>query len=121
MRQLDRNKKEFYLCSRKVDENNQQRIIFSQPILCKMNYQPLSTTGEIIASGNDFLNRLVVYASLEEAKKVHNFDRCYVFTKPPKEYDKLCINADYYVDGEPMSFLNETRFYLQRMVGDTDE
>jgi hypothetical protein len=104
-----------------IDENNTNRIIYSNPIKCNMNYQPLSTTGEIIASGNEFINRLVVYTSPTKAKNIHNFDRFYVFIKPPKEYDKFCADADFYVDGEPMTFLNESRFYLQRMIGDVDE
>lgn len=120
MQRLHRNKRKFYLCNKKVDENT-NRVIFSKPILCRMNYQPLSTAGEIIASGNDFINRLVVYTSPEQAKKIHNFDRCYVFVSPPEQYDKFCTNADFYVDGEPMPFLNESRFYLQRMIGDADE
>ncbi len=121
MRRLNRNKRKFYLCNKKIDENNPDRIIFSKPIPYEMNYQPLSTTGEIIASGNEFINRLVIYTSPELAKKIHNFDRCYVFIKPPKEYDKFCVDADFYVDGEPMTFLNESRFYLQRMIGDANE
>lgn len=120
MHRLTRNKREFYLCNKMVDEENKNRIIYSKPILCKMNYQPLSTTGEIVASGNEFINRLAVYTSPEEGSQIHNFDRCYVFVKPPENYDKFCTTADFYVDGEPLSFLNETRFYLQRMIGDTD-
>lgn len=121
MRRLIRNKRQLYLCNKMIDENNTNRIIYSKPIKCNMNYQPLSTTGEIIASGNDFINRLVVYTSPEKAKKIHNFDRFYVFIKPPKQYDKFCVDADFYVDGEPMTFLNESRFYLQRMIGDVNE
>lgn len=120
MHRLNRNKRIFYVCNKKIDENT-NREIFSQPIACKMNYQPLSTTGEIIASGNEFINRLVVYTNPAKAKNIHNFDRCYVFVEPPKQYDKFCTEADFYVDGEPMSFLNEARFYLQRMIGDVDE
>lgn len=121
MQRLIRNKRKFYLCNKTVDENYENRVIYSKPIVCNMNYQPLSTTGEIIASGNEFINRLVVYTSPEKAQKIHNFDRCYVFTNPPKEYDKFCVDADFYVDGEPMTFLNEARFYLQRMIGDVNE
>lgn len=121
MQRLVRNKRQLYLCNKIIDENNTNRIIYSEPIECNMNYQPLSTTGEIIASGNDFINRLVVYTSPEKAREIHNFDRCYVFVEPPEEYDKFCANADFYVDGEPMSFLNEARFYLQRMIGDVDD
>lgn len=120
MQRLNRNKRKFYLCNKTIDEDT-NREIFSEPIPCLMNYQPLSTTGEIIASGNEFINRLAVYTNPKKAKNIHNFDRCYVFIDPPEQYDKYCTEADFYVDGEPMSFLNEARFYLQRMIGDNNE
>ena len=119
MQRLNRNKRKFYICSKQVDEDI-NRVVFSEPVLCEMNYQPLSTTGEIVASGNEFINRLAVYTSPQKAKNIHNFDRCYVLTEPPEVHDKYCVNADFYVDGEPLFFLNEARFYLQRMIGDTD-
>lgn len=120
MQRLNRNKRKIYVCNKKIDEENGNRIIFSKPTLYRMNYQPLSTTGEIVASGNEFINRLVVYTSPKKAEKIHNFDRCYVFSTPPETHDKYCSTADFYVDGEPLCFLNEARFYLQRMIGDMD-
>ena len=97
------------------------RIIFSIPVKYKLNYQPLATDGEIIVAGTEYNKRLVVYTTPKIARMFHNDDRCYVFKDPPKEYDKTCADADFYVDGEPLTFLNESHFYLQRMTGDDYE
>lgn len=118
MNRLRRNKRKIFLCSQ-IEENG--RKFFSKPQEWQLNYQPLSTEGEIITAGTEYINRLVVYTSPKEASNFHNADRCFVYENPPEEYDKLCNTADFYVDGEPIIFLNEARFYLQRMVGDSDE
>lgn len=118
MYRLKRNKRSLYYCNQTIEND---RKIFSNPKEIQLNYQPLSTEGEIIASGNEYINRLVVYGSPEEISEFHNADRCYVFAEPPEEYDKFCTTADFYVDGEPMVYLNEAHLYLQRMVGDGDE
>jgi hypothetical protein len=115
---LKRNKRELYLCSQDVENN---RKIFKKPVKYELDYQPLSTDGDIITAGVDYINRLIVYIDSKNAQNFHNADRCYVFTKPPKEYDKYCNGADYYIDGEPLIFLNQGYFYLQRMVGDSNE
>ena len=118
MNRLKRNKRPIFLCNQTVQNG---RKIFSEPVEYILNYQPLLTEGEIITAGTEYINRLVVYTSIEEASHFHNADRCYVFVKKPEEYDKFCNTADFYVDGEPLMFLNEARFYLQRMVGESDE
>ena len=43
------------------------------------------------------------------------------FVDKPTTYDKYCTTADFYVDGEPLYFINQARFFLQRMVGDENE
>lgn len=118
MNHLIRNKRKVYLCNQ-VEENN--RLIFTQPEEYNLNFQPLSTDGEIIVAGNEYNKRLAVYTSPKIAQNFHNNDRCYVFVEIPEQYDKTCTNADYYVDGEPLTYLNESRFYLQRMTGDDNE
>lgn len=115
MNHLIRNKRIVYLCNQTIEN---ERIIYTEPKKYNLNYQPLSTDGEIIVAGNEYINRLAVYTSPEIASAFHNKDRCYVFKEIPSEYNKLCTDADFYVDGEPLYFLNEARFYLQRMTGD---
>lgn len=118
MYRLKRNKRSIFLCNQEIKDN---RKIFSRPIEYKLNYQPLLTEGEIITAGLEYINRLVVYSSVKEASNFHNGDRCYVLVEKPEKYDKLCNTADFYVDGEPLIYLNEAKFYLQRMVGDSNE
>lgn len=115
MNHLKRNKRLLYLCNRKeVDD----RIIYDKPIPLYVDYQPLSSNGEIIAFGEEYTNRLSVYTNPETAKKFRNADRCYVFIDKPEKYDKLCSTADFYVDGDPMINICEGRLYLQRMTGE---
>lgn len=117
MNHLVRNKRKVYLCNQTISlETN--RIIYTEPTEYNLYYQPLTTDGEIIAAGQEYINRLVIYTSPKIAKEFHDKDRCYVFTEVPETYDKTCTNADFYVDGEPLFFLNEARIYLQRMTGD---
>lgn len=117
MKHLTRNKRTIYLCKQAVEND---RIIFQEPVEYKINFQPLSSDGEIIASGTDYTKRLVVYTNPDIAKEFHNHDRCFVFREKPEEYDKTCNTADFFVDGEPLIYLNESHFYLQRMLGDDD-
>lgn len=118
MNGLKRNKRLLYLCKQKIENN---RKVFEEPKEYRLNYQPLTTTGEILTAGNEYINRLSVYTDKETAKDFNNFDRCYVYVEPPKTYDKFCNTADFYVDGKPIINLNEAHFYLQRMVGDENE
>lgn len=118
MNTLKRNKRKIFLC-KQTDEYD--RKIFDRPEEYYLNYQPLSTEGEIITAGDEYINRLCIYTDVKTAQEFHNFDRCYVYVKPPVLYDKMCSTADFYVDGEPIINLNQARFYLQRMVGDESE
>lgn len=117
MTNLKRNKREFYLCNR-IEQDG--RLIFTKPKKLKMNYQPVSMTGEIISFGSEFINKLILYTTEKKSKQFHNFDRCYIYTKPPTEYDKYCSDADFYVDGEPLIYIKEATIYLQRMTGDLE-
>ena len=115
MNNLKRNKRKFYYCTKK-EENG--RIIFSRPKPIKLNYQPIKSIGEVLEAGPDSINTLIVYMRPSLGKLFHNGDRCYVFVEPPKQYDKTCNTADYYVNGEPKIYLNEYTIHLQRMIGD---
>ncbi len=110
---LFRNMKRIYLCNKFVEN---EREIFSEPTEYKLNVQPLSNSGEIIAFGEDFRGRLAIYTSEKKAKNFHNGDRCYVFEDVPDIYDKFCTTADYFVDGEPLIYFGEATIYLQRMT-----
>ncbi len=112
---LKRNKKQIYLCNK---SSSNDRIIFSNPILKEINFQPISSTGEIIALGENYTKRLKIVTTKKIADSFHNLDRCYVFNSIPETPDIYCSNADFYVDGEPQIYINDAIIYLQRMIGD---
>ena len=121
MRNLSRNKQPIYLCKKTIETiNEREREVFSEPVEYLVDYQPISTDGEIIAFGNDYINRLVIYTTREIASNFNNADRCYVYVEKPETHDRMCNTADFVVDGKPMIFLNEARIYLQRMTGDDE-
>jgi hypothetical protein len=119
MNNLKRNKRWLYLCNQYIEND---RKFFDKPQKIKVNYQPIADKdmGQILAVGPEYTNRLIVYMRPEVAKKFHNFDRCYVFIDPPTKHDKTCQNADFYVDGHPTRYLNESTVHLQRMTGADD-
>lgn len=116
MNNLKRNKRTLYLCN-KVIEND--RKTFDEPQKIKVNYQPVADkdAGIILAVGMEYINRLILYMRPSTAKKFKNGDRCYVFVDPPENHDKTCNTADFYVDGMPTKYLNESTVHLQRMTG----
>ena len=116
MNNLKRNKRVFYVCNQ-IEEKG--RLIFTEPKKMILNYQPVSMTGEIIAFGSEYINRLIIYTNSEIVKNFHNFDRCYVYREPPTIYDKFCSDADFYVDGDPLIYLTEATVTLNRMTGDS--
>ena len=121
MNNLKRNKRWLYFCKRKPVNG---RMIFEKPVKMKLNYQPIESTktqGRLLKTGLDYVSTLIVYTNPHYGKEIHNGDRCYVFVKPPKTYDKTCTSADYYVNGEPKIYQNEYTFHLTRMVGDDYE
>lgn len=119
MNNLLRNKRVMYICNKKIEDG---RTFYEKPKKIKVNYQPISdkSEGEIIAVGENYINRLILYMRPKLAREFHNFDRCYVFVEPPKEHDRTCSEADFYVDGTPSRYINESTVHLQRMTGDED-
>jgi hypothetical protein len=118
MNTLKRNKRTLYLCQKK-EENG--RVIFGEPIEMKVNFQPIEdskTEYEILEVGPDHISTLIVCIKPTLRHLFHNGDRCYVFAEPPEEYDKACITADYFINGEPKLYMNECTFHLLRMSGD---
>lgn len=114
-----RNKRKIYLCKRTIKD---KRIVFSEPIVAWVNYQPVSDSamGQILAYGENYIDRLILYMTKKRSKMFHNFDRCYVFREPPTPFNDLCSDADFFVDGEPTQYINESTVHLQRMTGGKD-
>lgn len=116
MNNLKRDKRIFYLC--KKEENGR---FFKEPILKNMNYQPTSSTGDILAYGSDYTMYLTISTSPKEAIDFSNGDRCYINEKKPEVHDILCSTADYYVYGDPIITSNEGIIRLRKMSGDSIE
>jgi hypothetical protein len=100
---------------------NAYREVYSKPFPVKLSFLPLAVNGEMLEVGLEYSKRISIYTTKEFAKKIHNGDRFFIFREPPKEYDKTCATADYYVHGEPSIYLTEATIYLRRMTGDVIE
>ena len=109
---LRRNKRPFYLC-KKMPESTK----FDKPILCYLNYQPTNSIGEILTLGEDYSMYLKIKCTPQEAAKFRNGDKCYVYNRPPQIHDELCKDADYIVDGDPSSTLNQSEIKLRKLSG----
>lgn len=114
---LKRNKQTLYLC-KKIVENDVTK--FSEPIKIETNYQPVSSAGEIISIGQEYTQYLKIEDIISVGEQFSNGDRCYVYKEPPEEYDKLCSNADFYVNGNPLISLNSAVVSLKRLTGEED-
>ncbi len=109
---LKRNKRGFYLC-KKIPNTTQ----FEEPNLCKLNYQPTNSVGERLTLGEDYTMYLKIKCTPDEAKDFGNGDKCYVYKNPPITHDPLCREADYIVDGNPISTINQSEIRLRKLSG----
>lgn len=114
---LKRNKQTLYLCKKYVENNITK---YKEPIQISTNYQPVSSTGEMIAIGNEYTQYLKIEDIIEIGKQFSNGDKCYVYTNPPEEHDELCENADFYVNGNPLITLNSAVVSLKRLTGEDE-
>lgn len=112
---LKRNKRKLYLCKKYI-ENNLTKYHEPEPILT--NYEPVSSTGEIISIGPEYTEYLKIEDVVEIGNKFSNGDKCYVYVEPPEEHDKLCQAADFFVSGNPLITLNSATISLRRLTGD---
>ena len=114
---LKRNKRQLYLCKKYIDGNLTK---YSEPELILTNYQPISSTGEIISIGQEYTQYLKIEDTIEIGNKFSNGDRCYVYVDKPETHDELCLNADFYVNGNPIITLNSATITLKRLTGDEE-
>lgn len=109
---LVRNKRKFYLCKKVADD-----ISFEKPKLKNLNFQPISSVGEMLTLGEEYSMYLRIKCNPNEASDFSDKDRCYVYKKPPLVHDEICDDADYVVDGEPVITLNEAEITLRKLSG----
>lgn len=115
MQCLKRNKQVLFLC-KKVIENNITK--YAEPIKIITDFQPIKSTGEIISIGQEYSQYLKIVDDEKIGKLFENGDKCYVYVEPPKVHDKMCKNADFYVNGTPVISLNTATVSLKRLTGD---
>ena len=113
MRTLKRNKREIYLC-KAYDDNGITK--FKEPKLVKLNYN--STASQVVALNfaDYYSENLQAVVDIEIGKLFTQGDRCYIYKKPPKEYDILCKDADYIVNTIPEASLNSVKINFKRLV-----
>lgn len=109
---LARNKRTFYLCKKVADNTT-----FEKPISKTLNFQPISSVGEMLTLGEDYSMYLRIKCTPSEAADFRDKDRCYIYKQPPKPHDLMCDEADYVVDGEPIITLNEAQITLRKLSG----
>lgn len=112
---LKRNKRTLYLCKKYIENDITK---YKEPIPIKTNWQPISSTGEIIAIGEEYSQYLKIEDVIEIGEQFSNGDKCYVYVNPPEKHDKLCKNADFYVNGNPINTLNSSTVSLKRLTGE---
>jgi hypothetical protein len=112
---LKRNKRQLYLCKKYIEGNLTK---YSEPESIYTDYQPISSTGEIISIGQEYTQYLKIEDTIEIGNKFSNGDRCYVYVDKPEEHDEFCMNADFYVSGNPIITLNSATITLKRLTGD---
>jgi len=114
---LKRNKRQLYLCKKYIEGNLTKYL---QPELISTNYQPISSTGEIISIGQEYTQYLKIEDTIEIGNKFSNGDRVYVYVDIPESHDELCLNADFYVNGNPIITLNSATVTLKRLTGEEE-
>ena len=116
---MKRNKRQFYLCKKYIDpETNVTKYKKPQPK--HLNYQPTNSDAQVLALGIEYSKYLRVTGTAEEIGEFKNKDRCYVFVKPPKDFNGMCDDADYEVNGDPSISLNEGELMLKKLSGDNE-
>lgn len=117
MRNLRRNKRPLYLCTRYKDDLLDK---YNEPIKIYENFIPTNSEGDLISIGMDYPMYLRIKTSINEKDLFHPKDRLYVYKKLPFD-DPLCKEADYEVYKKPMIYINEVEIMLKRLSSDEDE
>lgn len=122
MNTLSRNKRLLYLCKKYIDETTNVTK-FKKPESININWQSISSDGEIYIFGVEYSKYIRIKGNKEECLKFKNKDRVYIYKQPDLlNFDSMCNDADYEVDGSPIITLNEGEVLLKRLSsGDDDE
>lgn len=113
MNTLRRNKQTLYHCKR---ENKDGITQYKEPILKRVNYQPISSEESLESIGEVYSMYLRVKCIKSEGIDFNSGDKCYVYVDKPETHDLLCDTADYIVDSKPIHMLNSSEIILRRLI-----
>lgn len=113
---LKRNQKPLYLCKRYVDEETNVTKYERPEEALYVNWQPISSDSESFIFGIEYSKYIRIKGSKEECSKFNNKDRVYIFKQPDLiNFDNMCSDADYEVDGSPLITINDGEVLLKRL------
>lgn len=116
MTTLKRQRKYFYWCERYIEEETQIPK-FKTPVKVFLDYQPTNSDAQILALGSEYSKYLRVTGNDKNIQKFRNLDRCYINVKPLKDFDGMCNDADFEVQGDPAKTDNEISLMLKKLSG----
>lgn len=119
MNSLQRNKNELYLCKKYIDEETNVTKFKKPEKPIKINWQPISSDSQVLGLGVEYSKYIRIKGTKSECSVFNNKDRVFVYKKPNlNNFDEMCDEADYEVDGSPVITLNDGEVMLKRLSGD---
>lgn len=114
---LKRQKKYFYWCKKYIDEKTNVTK-FEKPKRVFLDYQPTNSDAQVLALGTEYSKYLRVTGNDDKIRQFKNQDRCYINVKPDiKNFNGMCYDADFEVDGDPSKTDNEISLMLKKLSG----
>ena len=116
---LQRNKNPLYLCKKYVDEQTNITKFKKPEKPISINWQPISSDSQVMGLGVEYSKYIRIKGTKDECSIFNNKDRVFVYKKPDlRNFDEMCDDADYEVDGSPVITLNDGEVMLKRLSGD---
>ena len=116
---LQRNKNPLYLCKKYVDEQTNITKFKKPENAISINWQPISSDSQVLGLGVEYSKYIRIKGTKDECSVFINKDRVFVYKKPDLEnFDEMCNDADYEVEGSPVITLNDGEVMLKRLSGD---
>lgn len=114
---LLRNRRTIYYCEMYLENGIE---VYKKPKKVKINFNPTNSSSQVVAYGNTYPLYLkgIIMNSLDI--KFKEGDKCYIYKTPKttNTVDKLCKEADYIIDSEPLITLNSTEVSFKRLTSD---
>ena len=116
---LQRNKNPLYLCKKYVDEQTNITKFKKPKSAISINWQPISSDSQVLGLGVEYSKYIRIKGTKDECSVFNNKDRVFVYKKPDlNNFDEMCNDADYEVEGSPVITLNDGEVMLKRLSGD---